>query len=62
MIHTANGATIRQAWIPRAKSKRQRTSSSVMAAGMQALAQATKDHAEAATAFAEKRRPNFTGE
>lgn len=33
-----------------------------MAAGMQALAQATKDHAEAATAFAEKRKPNFTGE
>lgn len=33
-----------------------------MAAGMQAIAQATKDHAEAATAFAEKRKPNFTGE
>lgn len=33
-----------------------------MAASMQALAQATKDHAEAATAFAEKRRPVFKGE
>lgn len=33
-----------------------------MAAGMQALAQSTKDHAEAALAFVEKRRPNFTGE
>jgi len=33
-----------------------------MAAGMQAIAQATKDHAEAATAFVEKRKPNFTGE
>ncbi|MBT6275000.1 MAG: crotonase/enoyl-CoA hydratase family protein [Chromatiales bacterium] len=33
-----------------------------MAAGMQAIAQATKDHAEAAQAFVEKRRPVFTGE
>ena len=33
-----------------------------MAAGMQALAQATKDHEEAARAFAEKRKPVFTGE
>lgn len=32
-----------------------------MAAGMQSIAQATKDHAEAATAFAEKRKPVFTG-
>jgi enoyl-CoA hydratase/carnithine racemase len=32
-----------------------------MAAGMQALAQSTKDHAEAALAFVEKRRPEFTG-
>jgi hypothetical protein len=29
---------------------------------MQAIAQATKDHQEAATAFAEKRKPVFTGE
>jgi enoyl-CoA hydratase/carnithine racemase len=33
-----------------------------MAAGMQALAQSTMDHAEAAKAFVEKRRPNFTGQ
>jgi len=33
-----------------------------MAAAMQALAQSTKDHEEAATAFVEKRRPTFTGE
>jgi enoyl-CoA hydratase/carnithine racemase len=33
-----------------------------MAAAMQALAQATKDHQEAAEAFVEKRRPVFKGE
>lgn len=32
-----------------------------MAAGMQALAQSTKDHEEAATAFVEKRKPDFSG-
>lgn len=32
-----------------------------MAAGMQALAQSTKDHEEAATAFVEKRKPQFSG-
>lgn len=32
-----------------------------MAAGMQALAQSTMDHAEAAQAFVEKRRPDFKG-
>lgn len=32
-----------------------------MSAAMQALAQATKDHEEAATAFAEKRKPVFKG-
>ena len=33
-----------------------------MSAAMQSLAHATADHREAATAFPEKRRPNFTGE
>jgi enoyl-CoA hydratase/carnithine racemase len=33
-----------------------------MSAAMQSLAHATADHREAATAFLEKRRPNFTGE
>jgi enoyl-CoA hydratase/carnithine racemase len=33
-----------------------------MAASMQALAHATSDHREAANAFLEKRKPNFTGE
>ncbi len=33
-----------------------------MAASMQALAHATSDHREAANAFLEKRRPNFTGD
>lgn len=33
-----------------------------MAAGMQALAQSTRDHQEAATAFVEKRKPQFTGD
>lgn len=32
-----------------------------MAAGMQALAQSTLDHQEAAVAFVEKRKPQFTG-
>ena len=32
-----------------------------MAAGMQALAQSTRDHQEAATAFVEKRKPQFSG-
>jgi enoyl-CoA hydratase/carnithine racemase len=36
-------------------------SSLEMAAAMQALAQATKDHQEAANAFVEKRKPVFTG-
>ena len=32
-----------------------------MAAAFQALVHTTADHREAATAFVEKRRPNFTG-
>ena len=32
-----------------------------MAAGFQAIAQATRDHQEAAEAFVEKRKPVFTG-
>jgi len=44
------------------ESEFQRLDSSLeMAAAMQSLAQATRDHQEAATAFAEKRKPVFTG-